>query len=234
MNQLALRIMEEVEKKQYRPGEVLPGFQELKKKYEVEQDVLVEAISDLIYEGILERDPKDRALLRVPPYKLWGTITGNHSFTGEAKKRGLEPGVKIVTFKTVPSWPQVRERLKLEEGEEVLVMERLRLADGEPLALEFSYMPAKYYPNATREEFEGGGEAQSSFKVMQEKYGLKSDQAVDEVAVAAIEKREAELLNLEEGTPVLIRFRVTLSDKGVPIKGSRAIYKFKAGYELSI
>ena len=142
--------------------------------------------------------------------------------------------MRILTFETMPSWPVVRERLQLDVGDEVTIMERLRLADGEPLALEYSYFPAKYYPGITADMFMGGGAGQSSFKVMQEKFGLKSARAVDEVTVVAIEKREAELLNMEEGTPVLLRFRLTLSDKGVPIKGSRAIYKFKAGYEMDI
>jgi hypothetical protein len=68
---------------------------------------------------------------------------------------------------------------------------------------------------------------------MEEK-GLIPDTAVDELAVATLEEREAELLGLEPGVSVLIRFRVTLSPAGIPIKGSRAIYLFRPGYQLKI
>ncbi|HVI42799.1 MAG TPA: UTRA domain-containing protein, partial [Anaerovoracaceae bacterium] len=161
---------------------------------------------------------------------LWDVVRGNHSFTGEAKKRGQKPGNRIVTFETRKAWPQIIQRLELEEGEDVLVMERLLLADDKAVGLEFSYMPARYYEGATREMFEGG---HSTFAVMEER-GLIPDTAVDEISIATLEKREAELLGLEVGIPVLIRFRVTLSPAGIPIKGSRAIYLFRPGYQLKI
>jgi GntR family transcriptional regulator len=118
--------------------------------------------------------------------------------------------------------------------EEVVVMERLRTADEEPVAIETSYYPARFYPGITKEMFEGKGTGQSSFEVMEKKFGLKSERAEDELTVIAVEKREAELLGLEEGTPVLLRFRITYSDKEMPIKCSRAIWKFKAGYRMAL
>lgn len=234
MNTVAHAIHDQIKSQRYKPGQALPGVDELSREFRSDTATVDRAIGDLIYEGSLERDPSNRSIVRVPTHTLWGTITGNHSFTKEAKKRNMVPGVKILTFCVQPAWPAIQERLQLDPGEEVIIMERLRTADGRPLALEFSYMPAKYYPGVTQEMFESGGEEQSSFKVMQEKFGLVPAKAVDEVTVSALEKREAELLLMDEGIPVLIRFRVTLSDRGVPIKGSRAIYLFKAGYELDI
>ncbi|MEW6244214.1 MAG: GntR family transcriptional regulator [Bacillota bacterium] len=234
MNTVAQRIHDQIKSQRYKPGQALPDVEELCRAFDSDAATVERAIGDLIYEGILERDPANRDIVRVPKHTLWGTITGNHSFTREARKRNMVPGVNILTFVVQPAWHEVQERLQLQPGEEVIVMERLRTAGGRPLALEFSYMPAKFYPGVTREMFESGGEEQSSFKVMQERFGLVPARAVDEVTVAALEKREAELFGMDEGTPVLIRFRVTLSDKGIPIKGSRAIYLFKAGYELDI
>lgn len=234
MNEIAQRIQQQLESGAYRPGDQLPSVADLQKEFNATQETVNQAISDLVYEGFLERMPADRQRVRVPTHRLWGTITGNHSVTKEAKKRNMEPGVRILRFETLPSWPVVRVRLQLDPDDQVIIMERLRTAQGEPVALEYSYYPAKYYPGMTQDMFEGAGEGQSSFKVMEEKFGLISARAVDEVTVAAIEEREAELLKMEPGTPVLLRFRVTLSDKGLPIKGSRAIYKFKAGYELPI
>jgi GntR family transcriptional regulator len=234
MHPIARELLKKVSDEQFKAGESLPKTSELANQYQTDADDVQQALGELIYEGVIERDPANPGTYRVPSHTLWGTITGNHSVTKEAKKRGMAPGVQILKFEIVPSWPAVRERLQLEPEDEVILMERLRLADDVPVQIEYSYMPAKLYPGANQEMFESKGSGQSSFKVMQEKFGLKSDKAVDEVTVATVEKREADLLGLEVGTPVLMRFRVTLSDKGVPIKGSRAIYKFKAGYELGI
>jgi GntR family transcriptional regulator len=234
MNAVARDVQKRIAAGEFSGGDTLPGVVELAANYgESEQSVEL-ALGDLVYEGVVERNPENRSQFRVPAYSLWGTITGNHSFTKEARKREMDPGVRILTFEKRPAWPQVMERLDLKEGDEVFVMERLRLADDRPVALEFSYMPAKLYPDVTRDMFEESGAGQSSFKVMQEKFGLVSERAVDELTVAAVEPREAELMSLPVGTPVLIRFRITLSDEGVPIKGSRAIYLFKAGYEMML
>jgi GntR family transcriptional regulator len=113
-------------------------------------------------------------------------------------------------------------------------MERLRTADGEPIAIETSYLPAKFMPGVTKEMFEVGGAGQSSFEVMQKEYGLKPHRAVDELTVVAIEEREASLLGMQSGTPILLRFRITYSEGGVPIKCSRALWKLKAGYEMPL
>ncbi len=235
MNRLFQQIQQRIESGEFKPGELLPSVSELQEMFNASEDELRRATSELIYEGFLERvrlEPSDQ--VRVPGYKLWGTLGGIHSVTQEARKRKQEPGTKVLSFDIVLVWSSVGKRLQLGSDEEVVVMERLRTADGKPVAIETSYYPARYYPGITKEMFEGKGAGQSSFEVMEKKFGLKSEKAEDELTVAAVEKREAELLGLEEGTPVLLRFRITYSDREIPIKCSRAIWKFKAGYQMAL
>lgn len=232
MNELAVKMYSSiVNGKKNNIGSLLPSIQELASNYDASEADVKQAIGDLIYEGVLDRDPSNREIVRVRNPYLWDLVTGNHSFTNEAKLRGQNPSNKVLTFERRKSWPQVQKRLQLNKNDEVFVLERLLFADDEKVGLEFSYMPAKLYEGVTREMFEGGG---STFKVMQKKFGLIPEKGVDELAVATLEKREAQLLGREEGEPVLIRFRVTLSPDKIPIKGSRAIYLFSPGYELNI
>jgi GntR family transcriptional regulator len=234
MNRIAQNIAVLIHRGEHEPGSRLPAAAQLIEDFNANVEEAQEAIADLIYEGLAERNPKTPSQVRVRKPFEWELIGGNHSVTNAAKERGQSPGVEILRFETLPSWPIVQERLALEPDDEVIVMERLRLADETPVSLEFSYYPAKLFPGMTLEMFTGKGDKQSSFNIMQEKFGLIPEKAVDEVTVAAVEPREAKLLNIDPGTPVLIRFRLTISDKGVPIKGSRAIYLFRAGYELPI
>ena len=142
--------------------------------------------------------------------------------------------MKILNWELVDSWSSIAKRLELEPGDKVQIMERLRTSNEDPVAIEISYFPAKFYPGITPELFTEEGTGQSSFAVMEKTFGLKSEKAFDEVTVVCLEKREADFLNVEQGTPVLERFRVTISDKGIPIKASRAIWLFRAGFEMSI
>ena len=230
MNALAVKMYDAIRKGEYKENEVMPDVAALVAKFGGDEKTVREGIGDLVYEGALERVPGHGEQVRVRKPYLWGLVTGNHSFTGEAKKRGQKPGNRILTFEKRPAWPHVAKRLQLEEGDEVNVMERLLFADDKVVGLEFSYMPSKFYPGVEREMFEGG---KSTFAVM-EKFGHISAKGVDELAVATLEPREAELFGMDAGVPVLIRFRVTLNPEGVPIKGSRAIYLFNPGYTLDI
>ncbi|MGD8622416.1 MAG: GntR family transcriptional regulator [Anaerolineales bacterium] len=234
MNRIAQDVARRIQTEEFEPGDKLPSAVQLLEEYNATVTEAQDAIADLIYEGRAERNPAQPSEIRVRTPYAWDLIGGNHSVTKAAKVRGQSPGVQIIRFEQLSSWPIVQERLSLEPDDEVIIMERLRLADDRPVSLEFSYYPAKLFPGMTMDMFTGKGTKQSSFKVIQEKFGLIPEKAVDELDVAAIEPREAGLLNIDPGTPVLIRFRLTISDQGVPIKGSRAIYLFRAGYELPI
>jgi GntR family transcriptional regulator len=229
MNPTAVKIDADIRAGRYGVGDALPDTAALAEQFATTEEDVNHAIGDLVYEGVLSRWGAGGPVTVRKPY-LWGRVGGNHSFTGTAKKNGQKPGNRILTFEVRAAWPQICQRLQLEPDEKVLVMERLLLADETPVGLEFSYMPAKYYGGVTREMFEGGV---STFALMEEQ-GLIPDKGVDELAVATMEPREAEVLQREVGEPVLIRFRVTLSPEGLPIKGSRAIYLFNPGYELDI
>lgn len=235
MNKYFLEIQKMIESGRFKPGEPIPPASDIARELGATEAEIREALAELIYEGELARTiPEPSETIIVPKVTLWGTLGGSHSITKEAKKRGDEPGVEIIDWKLVDSWPSIAKRLELEEGDKVQIMERLRSVNGKPVAIEVSYFPAKYYPGITKDLFEEKGTGQSSFKVMEEKFGLKSVKAYDEVTVVCLEKREADFMKVDAGTPVLQRFRVTQSDQGTPVKASRAVWLFKAGFEMGI
>jgi GntR family transcriptional regulator len=216
-------------------GQKLPDANELAVQFNASEHEVETALSELVYEGYIERltNVPGREY-RMPAYKYWGILTGTHSITKEAKKRGEDPGVEILNWELVDAWPSIKRRLKLDDGDKVQVMERLRTASGFPVAIETSYFPAKLYPGITKDMFTETGSSQSSFKVMEEKFGLVSERATDEVTLACLEEREARFLQVPVGTPTLLRFRITWDPDDIPIKASRAVWKFHAGYEMSL
>lgn len=235
MNAVYAELQKRIHEGDIAAGEALPSSSELQQALGVSAEEVDRATAELIYEGVIHRArPTPGEDLKRPDFALWGTLTGIHSITREAKKRGQEPGVEILSYEQLPAWPRVQRLLQLEEGDEVVLMERLRSADGEPIAIEISYYPAKLYPGISEEMFISSGSGQSSFKVMQQEFGLQSARAADEVGVVALEAREAELLDLPPGTPVLLRFRTTFSADDVAIKASRAVWKFWAAYEMDL
>ncbi len=235
MNKYLIEFERWINSGEFKPGDRLPSIAELARRFNATPAEIEDALSELIYEGAIQRErPTPVDVFILPKRELWGTLGGSHSITKEAKKRGEEPGVKIINWQLVDAWPSIARRLALDPGDQVQIMERLRLADDAPVAIEISYFPAKFYPGITPDLFTEEGSGQSSFAVMEQKFGLKSEKAFDEVTVVCLEKREADYLQVDPGTPVLQRVRVTLSDNGIPIKASRAVWLFRAGYQMGI
>lgn len=235
MNKVFFDLVEWLSSEELESGEKLPDSSTLATKFNVEEGEIAQALSEMVYEGYIERVVKvSENEYQIPSYSPWGILTGEHSITKEAKRRNENPGVEIISWELVDAWPSIQKRLNLAPGDKVQIMERLRKSNDYPVAIESSYFPAKYYPGITQDMFTESGSGQSSFKVMQEKFGLVSDRATDEVTLALLEEREAKYLDVPVGSPVLLRFRVTLDPNNRPIKASRAVWKFHAGYEMSL
>lgn len=233
MNALAVKLYAQIQDGVYQSGEKLPRINELAKQLGATEEEMRSAVGDMIYEGVLESVPFEKEETRIKKPCIIPLFEGNHSFTRETIRRGHTNRARVITLEIRKAWPQMQKRLQLAPEDEVLIMERILFADEEPIGLEFSYMPAKLYPGVTKETFEALGDGQSTFKIMED-YGYKPYLATDEVAVASIQPREAELLKKDVGTPCLIRFRVATTKEGLPIKGSRAIYLPNAAYQLLI
>ena len=136
MNQYFFEIEKLIQAGDFKAGVPLPSVQELAKQLNATEAEIEDAIAELIYEGELERvRPKPLKDVQVPKYKLWGTLGGSHSITKEAKKRGEAPGVEIIGWQLVDAWTSIARRLALEPGDQVQIMERLRSANGKPVAI---------------------------------------------------------------------------------------------------
>jgi GntR family transcriptional regulator len=235
MNEVFFELEKWLSSSGFKNGEKIPTAKVLAEKFNARESEVEHALNELVYEGYIERVVQvvDH-IYQIPSYPYWGILTGEHSITKEAKKRGENPGVEILNWELVDAWPSIQQRLNLNPGDKVQIMERLRSSDGFPVAIETSYFPAKLYPGITKDMFMETGSGQSSFKVMEEKFGLVSERATDEVTLACLEEREAKFLEVPTGTPVLLRFRITWDPDDVPIKASRAVWKFHAGYEMSL
>jgi DNA-binding GntR family transcriptional regulator len=86
MNRVAQQLQADIEASSLDHGQLLPAPNELARRYKCTHEEIVAAIGDLIYEGVIERDPIQRATIRRVKSPLWGTITGNHSLTKEAHR----------------------------------------------------------------------------------------------------------------------------------------------------
>jgi GntR family transcriptional regulator len=130
------------------------------------------------------------------------------SFTEDMRARGMEPGSILLSQDVMEATPFLSGALEVAAGARVALVERVRTADGEPMALERAHLPADRFPGIEVADFASG----SLFEILR-RYGVWLRDANQRVVALAIEEEEAQLLGVEGGQPGLL-FRTLARDAG--------------------
>lgn len=132
-----------------------------------------------------------------------------YSFTEQMKKMGRKPQTKILALEKLLVSEQLAQHLQVEIGSEVFELERLRLADGIPMMLERSYLPAAIFADLTRSSLQG----RPLYEVLAEDYQQQIRLAEEEFYASIALDNEAQHLGITTGAPVLHLLRKTYNDK---------------------
>jgi len=218
--QLASILREQIEQGRLDPHQAIPSERNLEEIYSVSRTTIRQAIDLLVRQGYLYREHGRGTF--VSPQKLQKGISELTSFSEDMRRRGLEPGQKILDFSMLPAPENVRRHLELPEGGEVLRIERLRLGDGVPMGLQTSFIALPPGQTVTREEVEQIG---SIYRLLQEKFHLIPTEADETLEVTLATPQEAALLQISAGSPLLLSERTTYSQVRRAIEFVKILYR---------
>ena len=102
----------------------------------------------------------------------------------------MEPASRLIGVTRARPRSDVAAMIGLQEGDEVLQIERVRLADGEPLAVELLYLDAKRFDGIVAVL----GESQSLYQLLRAGYGVELAWAEETIEAVVAPEREADLL----------------------------------------
>lgn len=219
--QLATILRERISSGELTAHQPIPSERQLEEIYSVSRTTIRQAIDLLVRQGFLYREHGRGTF--VSPQKLQKGISELTSFSEDMRSRGLEPGQKILEFKMVPPPEDVRQRLDLPpDCGELLYIERLRLGDGVPMGLMTSYHVLPPGETITREMVE---EAGSIYKMLTEKYHIIPTEGYETLEAVLATPREAVLLQIEPGSPLLLSVRITYSQYRRAMEHVRIAYR---------
>ncbi len=219
--QLARILRERIADGKFEPHQPIPSERELEKLYRVSRPTIRQAIDLLVRQGFLYREHGKGTF--VSPQKLQKGISELTSFSEDMKLRGLEPGQKILEIGYVAPPENVRARLELsDETRSVLRIERLRLGDGEPMGIQTSFYALPEGQEITQADLEQYG---SVYLILQEKFHLIPTEADETLEVTLATRREAGLLGIKPGSPLLLNERTTYSQNRRVIEFVKILYR---------
>ncbi len=196
------------------PGQQLPGEHELCRLCDVSRTVIRQALSELGYEGLIDkRRGKGTFVARTKvPEGLMSGLTG---LADDVARRGQTLESKVLTLREEPATASIAARLQLEPGEPVVELERQRLVDGQPWVLTVAYLPARLTPGLIDCDLSG---TESLYRVLREEYRLPIISSTRRVEAAVADEREARLLGIHSGDPVIVLRSLSLTAGMRPVE----------------
>ncbi|GAA4587928.1 GntR family transcriptional regulator [Actinoplanes octamycinicus] len=208
-------------------GALLPAERDLAAAYGVARSTLRQAISELTMEGRL-RAHRGRGTFVAAP-KLVQPLA-LRSYTEALREMGRRPSRRVVTVETVPAGPLGAD-LGIAATDQVLHLERVLLADDEPLGLESTYLPVARFPGVM-DGYDGTG---SLYQHMIDRYALTYAAAVERIETVLASPREAMLLDTNPAQPMLLMQRTSSDADGHPIERVRSLYRGdRIGFETHL
>ncbi|MCI4656581.1 GntR family transcriptional regulator [Cryobacterium zhongshanensis] len=195
-------ILAELVESSLAPHAAIPPERKLMTRYGVSRSTVREAIRQLVEEGVLYRVQGKGTFVAGERVQSDLHLA---SFTEDMRRRGLVPATIVRSARLVEAPLAVRAALGLKADALVLEIERLRLADGVPMALERGYYPAELLPELGEKDL-----TRSLYATFATEYGLRIDNAEQAVWAEAADPKLADTLGIVAGAPLIV-FRRTSS-----------------------
>ncbi|POF27952.1 GntR family transcriptional regulator [Roseibium marinum] len=191
----------------------LPSERKLSDKLDLSRVTVRRALDELQADGFLQRRQGARTSVTPRLEKPLSVLTG---FSEELQARGLEPGQRWISRKTVNPTPTESMALGLPPTEPIVRLVRVRLADGVPIAVERAAVPKMFLPD--------GNMVSLSLYAALASAGAAPARGIQRIRAGIMTKLDAELLEAEPGTPLLIVERRCFLDDGRPVEFTETRY----------
>src|ERR671931_2484269 len=199
-------------------GAAIPSERRLSSDLGVSRLTLRAALDDLVREGYLVRRPGSCTFVSEPKIAQQLTLT---SFSEDMRRRGMVPDSRMIGLENVHAGPQVGRQLNISPSERVFRIQRLRLADNLPMALETLHVPVSLVPGLTASQLEHA----SWYELLEQRYGVVIASGLQTIEPTVTNDEESELLAVPLHSPAFLFERTSQTRDGRTVEFVRSIYR---------
>ncbi len=226
--QLEEIIRQKISLGELNPSDRLPSVGILAKEHGVSIITVRKAISSLAEAGLIETRQGKGTYITAP--RFGRNLNKMMSFSESCKINGTRAGSKLIECRIIDASPKTLEKLNRPNDKQVVFLSRLRYVNEEPMIIETNQFPIEF-AYLINEDVEN----RSLYELLREKDGLEMGFADRELEICRATQREAKMLQIKKGAPLLLIRAVIYLQNGDPIYvGTQVINGERYRFSMSV
>ncbi|AVK64065.1 GntR family transcriptional regulator [Lactobacillus sp. CBA3606] len=222
--QIELDLLQKIKDGTYPPQTLIPREVDLMAHYGVSRPTVRQAIQSLVSQGLLEKRKRRGTMVKQP--KIAQAFTQIvEGYNDEMSNKGLLPQTKVLLLQREAANVEVADNLRLNVGEAVYKLVRLRYANYQPVVLITSYIPVRLQADLLAVDFT---QASLYDTLSQAKHEVTHVRRRLDVLTA--DETVADLLNIAQGDPLFYFHTQGFTASELPVEYSVAKYRGDVNY----
>lgn len=216
--QIAEEIRSAIRSGKYPPSSLIPSESLLIEQYKVGRVTIRQALDVLVNEKLVTRKQGLGTFVSTDAYidRIDQELCDLKTITEVLLAKGVQPRIKVVSFKVMLPPERVRLELNLPQREEVVGINRLYLIRRSPLCLVRIYLPLKF--KDILEPLKQTIPLTETTYTIFERAGVKLHEARHVIKSISANQDTAKWLKVQAGTPILSLERTTYLKDGTPLE----------------
>lgn len=200
-----------------RPGQRLPSDADLCAEFGVSRMTARHAMAQLADEGLVRRDPGRGTFVAEPPTHRRANFL--MTFSHEMRRQGRVPSSRIVVRRLRRASDLERAQLRVGREDEVVELQRVRLADRRPVAVETAVLATRCIEAVMAADLETGSLHEALIGA-----GILPTRGKSSIVAEAATLDDATLVGVSRGEPMLVERRLIFDQRGRPIERTESRY----------
>lgn len=194
--QLEKKLQQEIDSGKRPAGSRLPTENELSETYNVSRVTVRKALAELSESGYLERKSGKGTFVAEKKFQR-GITNGVLGFSEMCKMMNATPGAKVIKVALEEPSEKDIQQMSLDKDEKILVLERVRYANGKPVLLELNKFPESF------SFLFGENLTDASLYEILKQHNIILDHSQKTLDIVFADTKEAKTLGISRGYPLL-------------------------------
>ena len=231
-HQLAGWLEKQISQGIFEVGSKLPSENSLSEAFDVNRNTVRHAISELVQRGLVEKRRGIGTIVRrkspLLPIRQLGNMT---SFVDDFDFKDVQFEDRVLAKDLIEATPELIEKLMLNPGDDVVMIERIRLADKTPFVLEKQFYSFAHFSQLLDIEIKG-----SMYHLLVDEFDVDLHHSIQTLRAVRPTAEIAQKLGISRVIPCMFLESIAYTSEDVPLevlqssyRGDRYLFRVESG-----